>query len=98
MTERPSPLTLIVVTLWAEARLWPAAARARLPEVRALAQHHGLPCPAREHDVFEPCPVTLRKLLLAAEKAHELRQLCDLTWQLETLIRDLAFDLSHPSP
>ena len=48
MTDRPSPLTLLVVTLWAEARLWPEAARARLPEVRALVQHHRLPCPARE--------------------------------------------------
>lgn len=90
MTDRPSPLTLLVVTLWAEARLWPEAARARLPEVRALAQHHGLPCPAREHDVLEPCPVTLRRLLEAAARSGELRWLGDLTWQLELLSCDLA--------
>lgn len=90
MTDRPSPLALIVVTLWAEARLWPAAARARLPEVRALAQHHGLPCPAREHDVLEPCSVTLRRLLEAAAHGGELRGLGDLAWLLELLNCDLA--------
>lgn len=90
MTDCPSPLTLLLVTLWAAAPLWPAAARARLPEVRALALHQGLPCPPREHDVLEPCPVTLRRLLEAAARSGELCGLGDLTWQLELLCCDLA--------
>lgn len=90
MTKPPSPLALLVVTLWASARLWPEAARARLPEVRALAQHSGLPCPAREHDAIEPCPVNLRKLLEKAAWRGELRGLGDLAWALELLACDLA--------
>lgn len=90
MTARPSPLVLLLVTLWAEARLWPEAARARLPEVRALAQHQGLPCPPREHAALEPCPRTLRRLLEAAASRGELRGLSDLAWLLELLACDLA--------
>lgn len=90
MSPRPSPLVLLLVALWAEARLWPEAARARLPEVRALAQHSGLPCPPREHAAIEPCPVTLRRLLEAAVLRGELRGLGDLAWLLELLTCDLA--------
>ena len=92
MTDRPSPLALLVVTLWAEARLWPEAARARLPEVRALAQHSGLLCPAREHDALEPAPRALRRLLETACAWGELRRLPDLAWALELLVCDLEHD------
>lgn len=92
MTKPPSPLALLVVTLWASARLWPEAARARLPEVRALAQHSGLPCPAREHDAIEPEPRALRRLLETACVWGELRLLPDLTWALELLVCDLEHD------
>ena len=92
MTDRPSPLALLVVTLWASARLWPDAARARLPEVRALVQHHRLPCPAREHDALEPAPRALRRLLETACAWGELRRLPDLTWALELLVCDLEHD------
>lgn len=87
MTERPSPLALLLVLLWAEARMWPPAAAARLPEVRALAQHSGLSCPACEHDVLAPDARTLRRLLTLARA--ELHSLCELGWHLELLAVEL---------
>lgn len=92
MSRVPSALELLVVTLWIEARAWPEAARARLPELRALVQHHGLPCPAREHDAIEPEPRALRRLLETACAWGELRRLPDLTWALELLVCDLEHD------
>ena len=88
---RPSALPLLLVTLWAEARLWPRVARARVLEARALAVHLGLLCPAREHDLVVPEPITLRKLLETAALNRELRGLSELSWQVELLINDLAF-------
>lgn len=86
MSPRPSPLALLIATLWADARLWPPAAAARLPETRALAQHTGLATPAREHEAFEPDHATFRRLLRAAEP--ELRVLTrglELQWLLTLL-------------
>lgn len=83
---RPSPLALLITTLWADARLWPPAAAARLPETRALAQHTGLATPAREHDAFAPDPRTFLRLLRAA--APELQALprgLELEWLLTLL-------------
>ena len=90
--NRLSPLTLLIVTLWTRAQSWPPAARARLPELRALVTHHRLPCPAREHDAIEPDPRTLRRLLETACVWGELRALPDLTWALELLVCDLEHD------
>lgn len=90
MTARPSALALLLVTLWARAQSWPPAARTRLPEVRALALHHGLSCPAREHDALVPDARTLRRLLDTAASRGELAHRSDLSWALELLANDLA--------
>lgn len=91
MTARPAALPLLLVTLWAEARFWPRIARDRVLEARALAIHLGLLCPAREHDLVVPDPVTLRRLLERAATNKELHGLPELSLQIEWLIRDLAF-------
>lgn len=93
MSRTPSALELLVVTIWIEARAWPEAARARLPELRALVQHHGLPCPAREHNVLAPCPLVLRRLLETAASRGELRGLADLSWAVDCLTVELTFAL-----
>lgn len=86
MSPLPSPLALLIATLWADARLWPPAAAARLPETRALAQHTGLATPAREHEAFSPDHPTFRRLLLAAEREFRvLPRGLELHWLLTLL-------------
>lgn len=89
--NRPSPLALLIVILWADARLWPPAAQARLPETRALAQHAGLLVPAREHNVITPEHHTFRRLLAAA--SGELQAIphgVELQWLMTLLEVQLA--------
>lgn len=92
MTDRPSPLAVLLTMLWVAPRLWPPSTQARLLELRALVTHHGLPCHAREHDAIEPDPRTLRRLLETACVWGELRLLPDLAWALELLVCDLEHD------
>ena len=55
----PSPLTLLVVTLWAELASGQAA-RPGCPRCAPWCSTTA-PCPAREHDLVVPEPITLRR-------------------------------------
>lgn len=62
-------LDLLLALLWVQAASWPPAARARLPEVRALCQHAGLACPDQENDLVQPTGALLARLVQLAYPA-----------------------------
>lgn len=87
MTDRPSPLRTLLEVLWAEARLWPPSAAARLPEVRALALHRGLPCPDREHALLVPSAGLITRYLDRSGPEITAHFAADFSW-LVTLLAD----------
>ena len=89
MTDRPYPLAVLLTMLWVAPRLWPPKTRERLLELRALALHYGLPCPAREHDVLCPTWRSLGALLAKVRAEGELRRALDLDWLLGLQVDDL---------